>query len=142
MDTPEKTVITIETTVKATIDKVWECFTQPQHITQWNFAHESWECTSAENDLKIGGKFSYNMAARDGSIAFDFWGIYDEITPQKFISSTLGDGRKISVRFANKGTEVFITESFEAESQNPIEMQRGGWQAILDNFKKYTESKS
>lgn len=133
-------MITVEVTIKAPIEKVWECFTSPKHVTQWNFAHESWECPSAENDLKVGGKFSYNMAAKDGSFAFDFWGIYDEIVSHKVIANTLGDGRKMRVTFTTNGNEVQVSESFEAEQENSVDLQRDGWQAILNNFKNYTES--
>lgn len=135
----EKTMITVEATIKAPIEKVWGCFTEPKHVTKWNFAHESWECPSAQNDLQIGGKFTYNMAAKDGSFAFDFGGIYDEIILHKVISNILDDGRKMRVTFTVNGNEVLVSESFEAEKANPVEMQRAGWQAILDNFKNYTE---
>ena len=135
----EKTMITVEATIKAPIEKVWECFTEPKHVTKWNFAHESWECPNAQNDLQVGGKFSYNMAAKDGSFAFDFGGVYDEIILHKVISNILDDGRKMRVTFTVNGNEVLVSESFEAEKENPVEMQRAGWQAILDNFKIYTE---
>ena len=140
MNTQSSTSITIETTVKAPIEKAWECFTQPQHITQWNFAIDEWQCPTAENDLRKDGKFSYRMEAKDGSFGFDFGGTYDDVTAHSLISYTLGDGRKTEIKFISQGNETKLIETFEAETTNPVEMQRGGWQAILDNFKKYTES--
>lgn len=140
METPGKTTITVETTVKAPIEKVWEYWTSPEHITQWNNASEDWHTPSATNDLKAGGKFTSRMEAKDGSFGFDFWGIYDTVTKHECIAYTLGDDRKVSISFTTEGDHTKVVEIFEAESENSIELQRGGWQAILDNFKKYTEN--
>jgi len=101
---------------------------------------DTWHTPFAENDMKVGGKFVARMEARDGSVGFDFSGIYDAIVPNKYIEYTMGDNRKVKITFTSNDSETKITESFEAESTNPIEMQRSGWQAILDNFKKYTEA--
>ena len=140
METQEKTTITIENTVNAPVEKVWNYWTKPEHITKWNSASDDWHSPRAENDLRPGGKFSARMEAKDGSMGFDFGGVYDVVTPNEYIESTLGDGRKIKVRFAASGNTTKVTESFEAEETNSIELQRNGWQAILDNFKKYTEA--
>lgn len=133
--------ITVETTVKAPVEKVWKTWSTPEDIIQWNNASDDWHTTRAENDLRIGGKFLARMEAKDGSAGFDFGGIYDEVKPNELIGYTIGDGRKVKVTFSSGGDETKVTETFEAESTNPLEMQRAGWQAILDNFKKYTESK-
>ena len=140
MEITDRTVITIEAIVNVPVEKVWELWTDAKHITQWNYASDDWHCPAAENDLRPGGKFSSTMAAKDGSFSFDFWGVYDEVKPNELIAYTMGDGRKAEVHFAGKGKSTYITSTFEAEKENPIEMQRGGWQAILDNFKKYAES--
>ncbi len=131
--------ITIQTTIQAPVSKVWDYFTEPTHIVQWNNASPDWHTTSAENDLTVAGKFNSRMEAKDGSTGFDFWGTYDEVLPNEKIAYTLGDGRTVEVLFEGKDGQTQITETFEAEGQNPIEMQRNGWQAILDNFKKHVE---
>jgi len=135
-----KPVLTVEATVYAPAEKVWNYWTQPQHIMQWNNASDDWHTPWAENDLWEGGKFSYTMAAKDGSFSFEFWGIYDKVKESELIKYTLGDGRKVEVHFSADGGSTKVVENFEAESQNPLEMQQGGWQAILNNFKKYTEA--
>ena len=140
METTKNTVVTIESTVNAPVEKVWKYWTGPEHITQWNTAIDTWHSPYAENDLRVGGKFLARMEAKDGSFGFDFGGIYDEVETNKTIAFTMSDGRKVNVQFTPNGNETRIVESFEAENQNPIEMQRGGWQSILDNFKKYTEA--
>lgn len=134
------TTITIEALIQAPIEKVWENWTEPKHITQWNNASEDWHTPHATNDLRPGGSFTSRMEAKDGSMGFDFGGTYDEVSLQERISYTLGDGRKVDIRFTQEGDKVLVTESFETENVHPIEMQRMGWQSILDNFKKYTES--
>ncbi len=139
METTQKTVITIEATVKAPVDKVWKYWSEPNHITKWAFASEDWHAPSAENDLRTGGKFSTTMAAKDGSFSFEFGGVYDKVETNKTINYTIGDGRKVMTSFLPSGNETKIVQSFEAEDQNSIDMQRGGWQAILNNFKNYTE---
>jgi len=139
METQEKTIITVETTVNAPVAKVWEYFTKPEHITQWNNASDDWHTPRAENDLRTGGNFVYRMEAKDGSFGFDFGGVYDAVTTNEYIEYTMDDGRKVTVTFAEDGNAAKVTESFEAEEMNSAEMQKSGWQAILDNFKKYTE---
>jgi uncharacterized protein YndB with AHSA1/START domain len=134
------TKVTVETTVNAPVEKVWETWSQPQHITRWCAASDDWHAPRAENDLRKGGKFSTRMEAKDGSFGFDFGGIYDEVKKNELIEYTMGDGRKVQVTFTKQGSSTKVVETFEAENTNPVEMQRGGWQAILDNFKKYTES--
>lgn len=137
--TAEKTLITIETTVDAPIEAVWKCWTSPEDITKWNFAADTWQCPTAENDLRPDGKFSYRMEAKDGSFGFDFSGTYTQVNTNELIEFLIGDGRFVSVAFSPEGNQTKVTESFEPETQNPVEMQRGGWQAILDNFKKHVE---
>jgi len=126
--------------VNAPMARVWEYFTGPTHIIKWNFASDDWQCPSAENNLVVGGTFNYRMEAKDGSFGFDFGGTYNEIKPNLLIAYTLGDGRKVSVTFASAGDQTNIVETFEAETQNSPEIQKAGWQAILDNFKKYVEA--
>jgi len=136
----EKTTVIVESIINAPVKKVWDYWTGPQHITQWCNASDDWHAPHAEADLRKGGSFSTRMEAKDGSMGFDFGGIYDEVTPTEYLAYTLGDGRKVSVRFAAIGDTTKVTESFETEEMNPVEMQKAGWQAILDNFKKYTEN--
>jgi uncharacterized protein YndB with AHSA1/START domain len=140
METQEKTIITIETTVNAPVDKVWEYWSEPEHITKWAWASEDWHTPRAENDLREGGHFSSRMEAKDGSMGFDFGGVYDVVRKNEYIEYTMGDERKVKINFTPQGDRTRIVQSFEAESMNPVEMQRGGWQAILDNFRKYTEA--
>ena len=131
--------ITIETTINAPIAQVWETWTSPEHIQHWNFASPDWHCPKATSDLKVGGEFHYEMAAKDGSFSFDFWGTFQEIEEGKMIASVLGDGRNMQVTFEATEAETKVVEQFEPESQNPEEMQKAGWQMILDNFKSYAE---
>jgi len=133
-------MITVQTTINASIEKVWEFWTLPEHITKWAFASPYWHSPYAENDLAEGGKFTTTMAAKDGSVSFDFWGEYTLIKQNEAIQYTMGDGRKAEITFKQTSNGVEIIESFDPESENPEEMQRGGWQAILDNFKSYIES--
>lgn len=135
----DKQKITIKTIINAPVEKVWTYWTEPEHIKKWNNASEDWHTTKAENDLRVGGKFSSRMEAKDGSFGFDFGGIYDEVKVYDFISYTLGDERKVSITFVGSQDKTEITEEFEAENENSIEMQEMGWQSILDNFKIYTE---
>jgi uncharacterized protein YndB with AHSA1/START domain len=130
----------VETLIEASLENVWRNWTGPEHIAKWNFASDDWHCPKAENDLKEGGKFVYTMAAKDGSFSFDFWGIYDKVDPFKTIISALGDNRKMKVEFVKENNFVRVIETFEAETENPLEMQQLGWQSILNNFKKYVES--
>ena len=139
MESKEKT-ITVETTISAPIARVWEFWTAPEHIVNWNFATDQWCCPSAENDLRPGGEFNWRMEAKDGSMGFDFTGTYDKIEQHRRIKSTLDDGRKIEITFSSIEDSTEIIKTFQAESSNPIEMQQAGWQSILNNFKKYAES--
>lgn len=139
METGDKVVITVETTVHAPVEKVWAYWTEPQHITKWTFASDDWHAPHAENDLRVGGTFTTRMEAKDGSFGFDLGGVYDEVRINEFTSYTLGDGRKVAVTFISEGNDTKVIETFEAEATHPTEHQQAGWQAILDNFKKYSE---
>jgi len=132
--------ITVEATVAAPIDKVWESWTAPQHIQKWNNASEDWHTPKATNDLRTGGNFLTRMEAKDGSFGFDFEGTYTEVIKHEFIAYELGDGRKVSITFENYGASTKVVETFDPENENPIDMQKDGWQAILNNFKTYTEN--
>jgi uncharacterized protein YndB with AHSA1/START domain len=134
-----KNPITIQTTVNAPIEKVWGCWTGPEHISGWAFATDEWEARNPENDLRVGGKFKTTMAAKDGSQSFDFSGGYTAIKDNELIEYTMDDDRKVRVEFSEDSDGVKIVESFEPEKENSEEMQRQGWQAILNNFKKYVE---
>lgn len=131
--------ITVSTTVNASISEVWEKWTNPHHVMHWNFAHESWHCPEATNNLTIGGEFHYLMAAKDGSFQFDFWGTFQQIEREKYIKILLGDGREMEVLFEQTDCGVFVKEVFDPENQNPEDLQQQGWQAILHQFKKYVE---
>jgi uncharacterized protein YndB with AHSA1/START domain len=136
----EKTIITIETIVNAGVDTVWKSWTTPSDIIEWNFASDDWCTTRAENDLRVGGKFNSRMEARDGTVGFDFEGTYLSVIHNKQITYSIADGRLVKVDFEEKDGKTKVTESFEAEDVNSADLQRSGWQAILNNFKKYTES--
>lgn len=139
MDTGIKNSITVETTVNAPLEKAWQYWTEPDHITKWNFASNDWQCPSAQNDPRTGGKFSSRMEAKDGSMGFDFGGVYDLVKIHELIEYTMGDGRKVIVKFIPEGNKTRITETFDAENTHSVEMQRTGWQAIMDNYKKHVE---
>ena len=133
--------IQIDITILAPVEKVWNYFNEPEHVTLWNFAHESWQCPSSENDLRLGGKFKHRMEAKDGSFGFDFEGFYDEIIPHEKIKYHLEDGRNVEVIFEKIDENTTkVTEVFDPETQNPVEMQRDGWYTILDNFHKHVEN--
>lgn len=134
------TIITIEAIINKPIDKVWEMWVKPEHIKNWCFASDDWHAPSSTSNFKIGGKTSTRMEAKDGSFGFDFWGTYDEIKTHEKLAITMGDDRKWNTYFSEVEGGVKIVEEFEAENENPIEMQQSGWQMILNNFKKYTES--
>ena len=139
METPQKT-ITVTATVNVPVEKVWKFWNEPEHIKGWAFASNDWHAPHAENDFRVDGKFTTTMAAKDGSFSFDFWGTYTDIQDCAFIAYTMGDGRKTWIKFTLKGDTTEIIETFELETENPIEMQQGGWQMILNNFKKYAEA--
>ncbi|MBW8198483.1 SRPBCC family protein [Flagellimonas abyssi] len=132
--------ITVKVSVKADIDKVWNCWTDPEHITNWNFATDEWCCPKVENNLRPNEKFSWRMEAKDGSMGFDFEGTYNKIAEKEWISYKMSDGRKVDIEFTQNGNEIQVSETFDAEGTNSDELQRAGWQAILGNFKKYVES--
>jgi len=132
--------ITIETTVNAPIETVWDVWNKPEHITRWAFASQDWEAPRAENDLRTGGSFKTRMQAKDGSEGFDFEGVYTNVEDEKLIEYDMPDGRHVKITFEKTPEGVKITETFDPESKNSEDLQRAGWQAILDNFKKYTES--
>ena len=132
--------VTVKAIVHAPAERVWEYWTEPKHITKWNQASDEWHTPHAENDLRPGGKFLSRMEAKDGSFGFDFGGVYDEVNLNESISYTLGDGRKVKIVFLRHGDDTEVIESFEAEETHAVEMQQAGWQAILDNFKKYAET--
>lgn len=136
-----KTVITVQATIHAPLEKTWQFWTLPEHIIHWNYASDDWHTPRAENDLRPGGAFSCRMEAKDGSFGFDFGGVYDLVAENQRIEYTLDDGRKVQVAFSKVDNGTFVLETFEAEDMNPMELQQGGWQAILDNFKKYAEGK-
>lgn len=140
METVNKTSITVEATVHAPIEKVWRLWTSPEHITQWNNASDDWHTPKAENDLQVGGKFLSRMEAKDGSFGFDFCGVYDELKLYELIGYTIADGRVVRITFSSQDNSTRVVETFEAESTHSIEMQKGGWQSILNNFKKYAET--
>lgn len=132
--------ITVRIATKESLEKIWDYFTQPKHIVKWNFASEDWHCPKAENDLKVGGTFTSTMASKDGKMSFDFGGTYSEVIPMKKYAYTMEDGRKATVKFDVLDGQTIITENFDPENENPIDMQRDGWQSILNNFKKHVEN--
>lgn len=140
METIKNTILTVETIVNASIDLVWMCWTKPEHIIQWCHATDDWHAPYAENDLRKDGKFKTTMAAKDGSFSFNFEGVYTKVEELQLIEYILGDGRKVKITFMADQGSTKVIESFEAETINAIEMQQAGWQAIIDNFKKYTEA--
>ena len=135
------TKITIESIISANTNKVWDYYTLPEHIIKWNFASDDWHCPKAENDLRVGGKLKSRMEAKDGSFGFDFEGVYDGVINQRKIAYTMPDSRQVITNFENLEGKTKVTTTFDAENENPVEMQKAGWQSILDNFKKYVESK-
>lgn len=134
-----KTKITVSATIDAPMDKVWEAFSQPEHVTKWCFASDDWHAPHATCDFREGGKASTRMEAKDGSFGFDFGWTYTKIDENEMIHYIMEDGRENVIDFEETDNGVKVTETFDAESQNPVEMQREGWQAILNNFKKYVE---
>lgn len=133
--------ITIQTTVNAPISDVWKYWTDPRHIVKWNNASDDWHTPTAENDLRVGGRFLSRMEAKDGSFGFDFGGTYTEVDPYRRIAYDMTDERSVEADFTEEDGKTRIVQTFDPERQNSLEMQRQGWQAILDNFKKYVESR-
>lgn len=131
--------IEVQARINAPIDKVWDYWTAPKHIMNWNFASSDWHCPKAENNVFIGGEFHYYMEAKDGSFGFDYWGTYVAIEEAKFLEFVLGDDRRVTVLFESNTNETIVTETFDPETTHPVELQKNGWQMILDNFKAYVE---
>lgn len=131
--------ISIGVSVRSSLDSAWECWTKPEHITQWNFANSEWKCPFAVNELRVGGEFCWRMESKDGSMGFNYSGTYDQIVPHHFVEKTLDDGRKVQVKFSEENDLIVVREIFEPD-ENDQDLQRKGWQAILENFKKYVES--
>lgn len=140
MESVNTTKITVETTVNAPVENVWKCWTEPGHITQWCHASEDWHAPYADNDLTVGGNFKTTMAAKDGSFSFDFGGVYTKVEEFKAIEYAMSDGREVQISFSPESNGTKVVETFDAENTHSAEMQRAGWQAILDNFKKHTEA--
>lgn len=132
-------MIKIESKIQGSLETIWDKFTRPKHITQWSFASPEWHSPTAENDLRVGGKFKTRMEAKDGSMGFDFEGEYTLVKPLERFEYSLGDTRKVIVEFKKDGEHVIVTEYFDPENENPHDMQQAGWQMILNNFKAYAE---
>ena len=134
------TKITIQATILADLDKAWAYYTEPTHIIQWNFASDDWHCPRASNDLVVGGKFNSRMEAKFGDIGFDFEGTYTEVVPKERFTYKLADEREVSIQFIEKEECTQLVVIFDAETENPVELQQQGWQTILNQYKKYTEA--
>lgn len=134
--------ITVQTKIQAPIENVWDYYTKPEHMTKWNFASDEWCCPNAKNDLQKDGEFDLRMEAKDGSMGFDFKGKYENVVPNELISYKIADGRTVDVQFIKSERGVILKQTFDMEGTNSDEQQKNGWQAILDTFKKYAESKS
>jgi uncharacterized protein YndB with AHSA1/START domain len=137
-----QTPITIQAIIHAPLEKIWRAWTEPDQIVQWAFAQDDWEAPSAENDIRTGGKFKTVMASKDKTQSFDFTGIYTEVKEQALIEYEMDDGRRVRIEFNSLPDGVKIVQTFDPEQENTIELQRSGWQAILDNFKKHVEGQS
>ena len=134
--------VTIATTVNASPQQAWDVYTKPEHITKWNTPSDDWHCPASENDVRVGGKMKSRMEAKDGSMGFDFEATYDEVREPKKLQYTMPDGRVVTTDFEADGKKTKVTTVFDTETQNSVEMQRSGWQAILDNYKKHVDSNS
>lgn len=134
------TIININAEIAAGVEKVWDYYTNPTHIIKWNFASDDWICPHAENDLKVGGKYKARMEAKDGSFGFDFEAEYEEVKPLRKLVYKIADGRNVTITFEEKDNKTIVETEFEAENTHPVEMQKAGWQAILNNFKKVVEN--
>ncbi len=133
--------IVVTATIHAPIEKVWDCYTSPTHIVNWNFADPSWHCPRAQNDMKIGGTYKARMEAKDGSFGFDFEAVYTEINEGKRFTFEFG-GRTSTYEFNELGADTLVSITFDPETENSIELQKNGWQLILNNFKHYTENEA
>lgn len=136
----QKSRVTVQAVIQAPVETIWRYWSEPEHIMKWSQASDTWYAPKAENELRVGGRFLTRMEAKDGSAGFDFGGVYDVVREYEEISYTLGDGRKVDITFNSLGKETEVVEVFDAENTHSIDMQQAGWQAILDNFKKYTEN--
>lgn len=134
-----KKPITVQVAVDAPIAKVWEYWNEPEHIGGWAFAQDDWEAVDIENDVRGGGKFKTRMQAKDGSQGFDFTGTYSVVREHELIEYDMEDGRHVKVEFKETPKGMQVIETFDPESENPEKVQKSGWQAILNNFKKYAE---
>lgn len=132
--------ITVDALIEAPMDKVWTYWNTPLHIMNWNTASEDWCCPKAEVDLQVGGSFIARMEAKDGSFGFDFKGEYTALREHELIDYVMEDGRTVHIKFKDTNGKTHVSETFEPESENPVDMQQAGWQAILNNFKQYTEN--
>jgi len=142
MEANDKTIVTVKSLIHAPVELVWKMWTSPEDIVKWNNASDDWHSPHAVNDVRAGGKFNIRMEAKDGSTGFDFAGVYERVTVNGFLEYSMDDGRKVKVYFIPEEDKTEIVETFEAENVNPVEMQRGGWQAIMYNFKKHVENNS
>ena len=133
--------ITVETVVNAQVQDVWKTWNNPEDITQWNSPSNDWHTTRSAVDLREGGKFSARMEAKDGSAGFEFEGTYTRVVPNRIIDFRMSDGREVNVEFVEQPGSVLVRETFDAENENSTEMQRAGWQAILDNFGRHVEGR-
>jgi uncharacterized protein YndB with AHSA1/START domain len=134
--------ITVETLARADLKTAWSAYNTPDDITQWNTPSDDWHSPRSQVDLRKGGTFNTRMEARDGSMGFDFEGRYTRVVPQKLIEYRMSDGREVAVHFDQAPDGVRVRVAFDAESENPAEVQQQGWQTILDNFGRYAEVKS
>ena len=141
MTTKPKTKITVSAEIVAPVNQVWTAYNSPRHIVKWNSASPDWHSPSAKNELEPGGSFSYRMEAKDGSMGFDFEGVFQKVQPNELLSYVMGDGREAVVVFEDHGEKTLVAVTFEAEEMNSKELQRDGWQAILDNFARYVEGR-
>ena len=131
--------IHVSTKIQRDIHTIWNAWTQPEHVIHWNFASDTWHCPKASNDLQVGGKFSYTMASKDGEMSFDFEGVYNEVIPEQKIAYAMSDGRQVEIHFTKEADGILVEEIFDPEQMNPLDLQQAGWQAILNQFAKYTE---
>ena len=136
----KSSTITVKVTISADEIKVWDYYTAPEHITQWNFANDDWCCPSANNELSVGGKCIARMEAKDGSVGFDFEAVYDEVSVGEKLKYTMSDGRQATIVFKQLNDAVEVKVIFDADNEPSLDMQQAGWQAILNNFKKYVEA--
>ncbi len=129
--------VSIQTTIQKPIELVWKTYITPKHVDAWNHATEDWETFGATSDFRVGGYFKYPMRAKDHSFGFDFEGEFLQIEPLKYIKYRLLDDRIVEIKFSEQPKQVKVEVIFDTESENSVELQRQGWQQILDAFKRY-----